>query len=92
MPCPKKVDIPGTFAAYNKRYVDGKNKALMEYVMCTILRKDTTSASNCVGCGKCEQHCPQHIEIRKELQNARKELEGPVYKIAEKVVPLFLKY
>ena len=92
MPCPKKVDIPGTFAAYNKRYVDGKNKALMEYVMCTILRKDTTSASNCVGCGKCEQHCPQHIEIRKELQNARKKLEGPVYKIAEKVVPLFLKY
>lgn len=92
MPCPKKVDIPGTFAIYNKRYVDGKNKALMEYVMCTVLRKDSTSASNCVGCGKCEQHCPQHIEIRKELQNARKELEGPIYKIAEKVVPLFLKY
>ncbi len=92
MPCPKKVDIPGTFAIYNKRYVDGKSKALMEYVMCTVLRKDSTSASNCVGCGKCEKHCPQHIEIRKELQNARKELEGPVYKIAEKVVPLFLKY
>lgn len=92
MPCPKKVDIPGTFAIYNKRYVDGKNKALMEYVMCTVLRKDSTSASNCVGCGKCEKHCPQHIEIRKELQNARKELEGPIYKIAEKVVPLFLKY
>ena len=92
MPCPKKVDIPGTFAIYNKRYVDGKNKALMEYVMCTVLRKDSTSASNCVGCGKCEQHCPQQIEIRKELQHARKELEGPIYKIAEKVVPLFLKY
>ena len=60
--------------------------------MCTVLRKDSTSASNCVGCGKCEKHCPQHIEIRKELQNARKELEGPIYKIAEKVVPLFLKY
>lgn len=56
------------------------------------MRKDSTSASNCVGCGKCEKHCPQHIEIHKELQNARKELEEPIYKIAEKVVPLFLKY
>lgn len=92
MPCPKKVDIPGTFSAYNKRYTDGKFIGLREYVMCTLLRKDSTSASNCIECGKCEQHCPQHIEIRKELKNAKKELEGPVYKIAKKVVPLFLKY
>lgn len=92
MPCPKKVDIPGTFAIYNKRYTDGKMKALQEYVMCTALRKDATSASNCVGCGKCETHCPQHIEIRKELENAKKALEGPAYKVAKKVVSLFLKY
>lgn len=92
MPCPKKVDIPGTFAAYNKRYTDGKRAALFEYMMCTVLRKDSTSASNCVGCGKCEKHCPQHIEIRKELEKARKELEGPVYKFAKKIVSLFMKY
>ena len=92
MPCPKKVDIPGTFSAYNKRYTDGKFTALKEYVMCTLLRKDSTSASNCVDCGKCEQHCPQNIPIRKELKNARKELEGPLYKIAGKVIHLFLKY
>lgn len=92
MPCPKKVDIPGTFSAYNKRYTDGRFTALKEYVMCTILRKDSTSASNCIECGKCEGHCPQKIEIRKELKNAKKELEVPIYKIAKKVVPLFLKY
>lgn len=92
MPCPKNVDIPGTFAAYNSRYADGKFSALREYMMCTLLRKDFTSASNCIECGKCEQHCPQKIEIRKELKNARKELEGPVYKIASKFVHLFFKY
>ena len=92
MPCPKKVDIPGTFAAYNRRFVDGKMAATSEYVMCTLLRKDATSASNCVECGLCEKHCPQHIEIRKELKNARKELEGPLYKVAKKIVPLVVKY
>ena len=92
MPCPKKVDIPGTFAAYNRRFVDGKMAATSEYVMCTLLRKDATSASNCVECGLCEKHCPQHIEIRKELKNARKELEGPLYKAAKKIVPLVVKY
>ena len=91
MPCPKNVDIPGTFAAYNKRYLDGKMSALFEYMMCTLIRKDATSASNCIGCGKCEKHCPQRIEIRKELLNARKELEGPVYKLAKKIVPKFMK-
>jgi len=88
----QKVDIPGTFSAYNKLYTDGKFIGLKEYVMCTLLRKDCTSASNCIECGKREQHCPQHIEIRKELKNAKKELEGPIYKIAKKVASLFLKY
>ena len=92
MPCPKKVDIPGTFSAYNKYYTDGMFTGLREYFMCTTLRKDSTSASNCVDCGKCESHCPQGIEIRKELKNARKKLESPIYKIAKKLVKIFMKY
>lgn len=92
MPCPQKVDIPGTFSAYNKLYTDGKFVALKEYLMCTAMRKDSTAASNCISCGKCEMHCPQGIEIRKELKNARKKLEGPIYKIAKAFVHVFLKY
>ncbi len=92
MPCPRHVDIPGTFSAYNKYYTDSKIVAFKEYFMCTALRKDTTSASNCIECGKCEKHCPQKIEIRKELKNARKKLENPLYKIGSKVVKTFMKY
>ena len=33
-------------------------------VPCTAIRKDATSASNCIKRGKCEQHCPQGIKIR----------------------------
>jgi len=92
MPCPKNVDIPGTFAAYNRRYQEGKIGAFREYVMCTVLRKNATSASNCVGCGKCEKHCPQHIPIREKLQEAQKELEGPLYRAAKKAVGWFAKF
>lgn len=92
MPCPKGVDIPGTFAAYNRRYSDGKIRGLFDYFMCTAMRKDSSAASNCIECGKCEMHCPQHIEIRKELKKARKVLEGPLYKLARKGVQLFKLY
>lgn len=92
MPCPQHVDIPGTFAAYNRKYTDGTFTALTEYAMCTLMRKDTTSASKCIQCGKCEKHCPQSIPIRQELQNAVKELEGLLYKTASKVMGLFMKY
>ena len=85
-PCPKGVDIPGTFAAYNRKYTEGTFGALKEYFMCTAARRTSTAASNCIGCGKCEKHCPQGIQIRQELKNAGKDLEIPVYKIGRKFV------
>jgi len=89
MPCPRHVDIPGTFAAYNGRYSENKFWAVVEYIKCTALRKTSTAASNCIGCGACEKHCPQHINIREELKNAQKELEGPAYRIVRKAVEVF---
>ncbi|MBQ3079620.1 MAG: aldo/keto reductase [Clostridia bacterium] len=90
MPCPKRVDIPGTFAAYNRRYSDGKFWSFIDYVICTALRRNSTAASNCIECGKCEKHCPQGIKIRQELKNASLEFEGPLYRfvrfIAKKLV------
>ena len=86
MPCPQGVDIPGTFSAYNRCYSEGKSAGRYEYMMTTALRKEPSSASQCVECGKCERHCPQHISIRQELKSARKVLETPVYAIARKGV------
>ena len=92
MPCPKNVDIPGTFAAYNRRYQEGRFWSFIDYVICTCLRKNSTAASNCISCGKCKSHCPQGIDIPKELKNARKALEGPLYRIIRKVVGWFAHF
>ncbi len=92
MPCPKNVDIPGTFAAYNRKYSEGWFPALKEYFMCTTLRKNSAVASNCVGCGKCEMHCPQNIKIREELKNAKKALEVPVFKVVRAVASKIVKF
>ena len=92
MPCPKNVDIPGTFAAYNRRYQEGRFWGFMDYVICTLLRKNPTPASNCIGCGKCEKHCPQHLPIREKLGEAQKELEGPLYRTARRVLGRFAKF
>ena len=91
-PCPAGVDIPGTFAAYNRWHGEEKMGAFMDYLKCTTLRKTSTAASNCIGCGKCEKHCPQGIAIRQELQEARKVLEPPIYPVIRKVVGWFAHF
>lgn len=92
MPCPRGVDIPGSFAAYNRRYSDNYFTAEKEYIMCVGLRKETAEASKCIGCGKCEQHCPQQIHIRDELKNVKASLEGPVYKVGKFFIKKIMKY
>ena len=92
MPCPKGVDIPGAFAAYNRVASEGKFAGLREHFMCSAARQDSTAAYNCIGCGKCEKHCPQGIQIRQELKNVKKTLEGPLYKTARKVVEILKLY
>ena len=82
--CPKHVDIPGIFAAYNRVCSESKISGIREYFMCTTFRKNHTGASECIGCGKCEKHCPQGLPIRKHLQEAKKELEFPGYGLIKK--------
>ncbi len=91
-PCPKGVDIPGCFSAYNHTYTDSYFVGMKEYLMCTTLRKDKSYASKCVECGACERRCPQSIEIRKELKNVVKRMENPVYKGVAWGMKFFMKY
>ncbi|MDD6316595.1 MAG: aldo/keto reductase [Clostridia bacterium] len=81
MPCPAGVDIPTCFNTMNVRQSDGWFTGLREYIMCTSLKAKPTNASKCVKCGRCEQHCPQGIAIRRELEEVARTMEGPAYKV-----------
>ncbi|MBR3005230.1 MAG: 4Fe-4S dicluster domain-containing protein, partial [Erysipelotrichaceae bacterium] len=90
MPCVKGIDIPGTFAAYNRMYTESKHDGRFQYAQTVALRKDVSFASACIRCGKCESHCPQSIPIREKLQEADKALRPLPYKIGINIARAFL--
>ena len=78
MPCPYGLDIPAILLHYNKCLNEGNiptssqdpeyRKARRAYLVgydrsVPKLRQ----ASHCIGCGQCIPHCPQNIDIPKEL-------------------------
>ncbi len=74
MPCPKGVDIPGIFAGYNTMYTESPMAGRSQYFQTVALAAEPSFASQCIQCGKCEQHCPQGIPIREKLQEAERAL------------------
>lgn len=86
MPCPYGIDIPGIFKHYNKCVNDGdipQSKEQSDYrklkraYLVSYDRAIATvrQADHCIGCGQCEPHCPQSIEIPKQLRRIDKYVE-----------------
>ena len=61
-----------------------------DYFQTTALRRDSAFASECIGCGKCEKHCPQNIPIREMLKQANKALSPWYIKPAIKGAKWFM--
>ncbi|RRF88814.1 MAG: aldo/keto reductase [Coriobacteriaceae bacterium] len=89
MPCPKGVDIPSAFRCWNEMYTEGKAVGRKEYWQVVSLRKEPAFATQCVRCGKCEAHCPQHLPIRDALPQADRDLRPPHYRAAGAVARRF---
>ena len=85
MPCPRGVDIPGNFYYYNLMYIDKKQSARFEFAQVVGMRREPGFATQCIGCGKCEQHCPQHLDIRERLKDADRALRPLPYKLGIEV-------
>ena len=72
--CPKKIQIPELFSCYNQKTTF--HSWNQDYYYHNILTRDHGKASDCLKCGKCEKICPQHLPIRKLLEQVAKEFEG----------------
>ncbi len=71
--CPKNIPIPEIFASYN----DYKNFGNWNAEYYYGLHADKGGkAGDCIGCGKCESICPQHLEIKKLLENISNSFEN----------------
>ena len=79
MPCPYGIDIPGIFLHYNEMVNTGQIAVSSEQKDYQRLRRrylisydraveSLRQADHCIHCGTCVPHCPQSIEIPRELQ------------------------
>ena len=69
--CPMTIKIPELFAFSNRRAQSGRTLR-QEY---REAMAESSKASDCIGCGRCEEACPQKLPIRKLLERVAFEFE-----------------
>ncbi len=73
--CPKQISIPDLFAIMNIKQMHHDWNA--DYYYEEVHTAPGRRASDCLKCGKCEKICPQHLPIRKLLEEIAKEFDKP---------------
>lgn len=79
MPCPYGIDIPAVLLHYNKCVNEGnipestQDKNYRKARQAFLVGYDRSvpklrQADHCIGCNQCSHHCPQRINIPRELQ------------------------
>ena len=71
--CPKHISIPDLFSCMNAKV--GYHDWSAGFFYREVFTKNNGKASECIGCGKCERACPQHLPICSLLKDVAKEFE-----------------
>ena len=86
MPCPYGLDIPSILTHYNKCVNEGniskdqQDENYREARRAFLIGYDRSvpklrQADHCIGCGQCMPHCPQSINIPKEMMRINRYVE-----------------
>jgi len=67
-PCPEGVNVPEILSFYNEYYVENRNDEVKRRYGEHITPE--SQAKRCARCGRCEELCPQHLQIREILGRA----------------------
>ena len=75
--CPQGIDIPVALAFLNeyatkRRAPEEQERIKRQYAESVPLEQ---RANNCIHCGQCEKVCPQHLPVRKLLEEASASLQ-----------------
>ena len=93
MPCPAGVRIPGCFEIFNSAHMFKEKADQFKFQYAVFFSKEMAGesayASQCVECGQCEEHCPQHIAIPEQLKRVvdyfeQGDMQGMVDMVANK--------
>ena len=87
MPCPYGIDIPGVLTHYNKCIAEGnltRDRNDPDYARARrafLIGYDRSvpklrQADHCIGCGHCVSHCPQRIQIPREMERINNYVEA----------------
>ncbi len=87
MPCPYGIDIPGVLTHYNKCIAEGnltRDRTDPDYARARrafLIGYDRSvpklrQADHCIGCGHCVSHCPQRIQIPREMERINNYVEA----------------
>ncbi len=70
--CPMQINIPALFSCFNSNKLYSEYNAEWYYMTMT---QNSGRARDCIGCGRCEELCPQGIKIREQLSMVAEEFE-----------------
>lgn len=74
--CPKNIGISGSFTAMNFIHIYNDLDRAKQQENWLVKMHGKAPATECIKCGRCEKVCPQHIQIRAELENVAREILG----------------
>lgn len=73
--CPMNIPIPEYFSLLNADNIEIEKPFNVQETYYDNLAVNHGKASECISCGQCEQHCPQHIKIPEMLKKVAEKFE-----------------